>query len=249
MSEIPRDSPLAEVDTFLAGNSIFSRAFYHFGRWLVVGVVRLLTRVSVVGKDNVPRSGAFVLAPVHRSNFDTPLAAAVTRRRLRFMGKDSLWKVPVVKSVLSALGGFPVTRGTADREALSRCIAVLQSGEPMVLFPEGTRQSGPIVESLFDGASYIAVKAGVPIVPVGIGGSENVMRKGSKMIRPHKCYVVVGKPITVDVDENGRAPRSAVRDVTARLQSELQRLFDEAQVLAGTPNVVSGGKSPDATQR
>lgn len=231
-----KDNPLAEVDTFLAGNSTFSRAFYHFGRSLVVAFMVLLTRVKVVGKENVPTSGAFVLAPIHRSNIDTPLAAAVTRRRLRFMGKDSLWKVPVVKSVLSALGGFPVTRGTADREALSRCIAVLQSGEPLVLFPEGTRQSGPIVQNLFDGASYVAVKAGVPIVPVGIGGSENVMRKGSKMIRPHKCVLVVGPPINVEVDENGRAPRSAVRDVTTTLHSELQRLFDEAQACAGTPN-------------
>lgn len=228
---------MADVDTFLAGNSFFSRAFYHFGRSVVVAVMLLLTRVKVVGRENVPRTGAFVLAPIHRSNIDTPLASAVTRRRLRFMGKDSLWKVPVVKSVLSALGGFPVTRGTADREALSRCIAVLQAGDPLVLFPEGTRQSGPVVEELFDGASYIAVKAGVPIVPVGIGGSENVMRKGSKLVRPHKCFVVVGKPIVAETDESGRVPRSAVRDVTKRLHDELQTLFDAAQEMAGTPNV------------
>lgn len=227
---------MADPDTFLAGYSLPSRVFYHFARSLVVAVMAVLTRVRVIGRHNIPREGAFVLAPIHRSNIDTPLAAAVTRRRLRFMGKDSLWKVPVVKSVLSALGGFPVTRGTADREALSRCIAVLQAGDPLVLFPEGTRQAGPVVEELFDGASYVAVKAGVPIVPVGIGGSENVMRKGSKMIRPHKCVIVVGEPIVVDVDQDGRAPRSAVRDVTARLRQELQRLFDEAQLAAGTPN-------------
>ncbi|MEY4251507.1 MAG: hypothetical protein RL691_388, partial [Actinomycetota bacterium] len=71
--------------------------------------------------------------------------------------------------MLSALGAFPVTRGSADREALKRCIAVLEAGEPLVLFPEGTRQSGPIVQPLFDGAAYVAVKAGVPIIPVGIG--------------------------------------------------------------------------------
>ena len=120
-----------------------------------------------------------MLAPVHRSNMDTPFASCVTRRRLRFMGKDTLWKRQPAAWFLSALGGFPVTRGTADREALKRCIAVLQAGEPLVLFPEGERKSGPTVQPLFDGAAYVALKAGVPIVPVGIGGSEAVMPKGA----------------------------------------------------------------------
>jgi 1-acyl-sn-glycerol-3-phosphate acyltransferase len=106
----------------------------------------------------------------------------------------------------------------------------------LVLFPEGTRQSGPIVQPLFDGAAYVAVKAGVPIVPVGIGGSERVMPKGSKMIYPRKCVLVVGEPIIAPMDETGRVPRSAVKDVTSRLYEDLQRLFDEAQRLAGTPN-------------
>ena len=61
--------------------------------------------------------------------------------------------------------GFPVTRGTADREALRRCIEVLEMGEVLVLFPEGERKDGPIVQPLFDGAAYVAAKAGVPIVP------------------------------------------------------------------------------------
>jgi 1-acyl-sn-glycerol-3-phosphate acyltransferase len=202
----------------------------------VVGLTMLVTRTKVIGRHNIPAHGPFLLAPIHRSNVDTPLAAAVTRRRLRFMGKDSLWKVPAIGWIMSALGAFPVTRGSADREALRTCIAVLEQGEPLVLFPEGTRQSGPVVQPLFDGAAYVAVKAGVPIIPVGIGGSEMVMPKGKKMIRPHKCVVVIGEPITAALDSEGRVPRSAVRDVTASLASDLQRLFDEAQRLAGTPN-------------
>lgn len=152
------------------------------------------------------------------------------------MGKDTIWKFRPIGWIVSALGAFPVTRGTADREALKRCIAVLQAGEPLVLFPEGTRQSGPTVMPLFDGAAYVAVKAGVPIIPVGIGGSERVMPKGGKMIYPRKCVVIVGEPIIVPVDENGRVPRSAVRDITQQLSDNLQRLYDEAQQLAGCPN-------------
>ncbi len=227
---------MAEVDSFMAGSSRVSRAFYGVVRAIVIGLVRLVTRVTVVGRENVPVDGAFLLAPIHRSNIDTPLVAAVTRRRMRFMGKDSLWRVRPVGWIVSALGAFPVTRGSADREALRRCVLVLEAGEPLVLFPEGTRQSGPRVMPLFDGAAYVAVKAGVPIIPVGIGGSEGVMPKGSRMIRPRKCVVVVGEPFTATVDEAGRVPRSAVREVTERLSVELQRLYDDAQRRAGTPN-------------
>ena len=227
---------MAEVDTHMAGNSFLSRVFYTLIRGLVVAVCVGYTRARVIGKHNIPKSGPFLLAPIHRSNIDTPLAAAVTSRRMRFMGKDSIWKFKPIGWIISSLGAFPVTRGSADREALKRCISVLESGEPLVLFPEGTRQSGPVVQPLFDGAAYVAVKAGVPIIPVGIGGSEGVMPKGSKMIYPRKCVLVVGEPIVAVADESGRIPRSAVKDITERLTVDLQRLFDEAQRLAGTPN-------------
>lgn len=227
---------MAEVESFMAPPTIGSVVAYKTMRMIVVGASVLYTRTKIVGRHNIPRQGAFVLAPIHRSNIDTPLAAAVSSRRLRFMGKDSLWKVRPIGWLLSALGAFPVTRGTADREALKRCITVLDMGEPLVLFPEGTRQSGPVVMPLFDGAAYIAVKAGVPIIPLGIGGSEKVMPKGKKMIYPRKCVLVVGEPIIAPVDDTGRVPRSAVKELTEQLTTELQRLFDEAQRLAGTPN-------------
>jgi 1-acyl-sn-glycerol-3-phosphate acyltransferase len=149
------------------------------------------------------------------------------------MGKDSLWKKAFPRWALSALGGFPVTRGSADKEALVRCIAVLKAGEPLVLFPEGERKSGPLVEPLFDGAAFVAAKAGAPIVPVGIGGSERVMPKGSRMIHPRKVHVVVGPPITISGADRGRVPREQLTEVTTKLHEELQRLFDRAQARAG----------------
>jgi 1-acyl-sn-glycerol-3-phosphate acyltransferase len=227
---------MAEVESFMAGSSRVSHIFYRLFRALVVGICVAYTRTRVIGKHNIPKNGAFLLAPIHRSNIDTPLAAAVTARRMRFMGKDSIWKFKPIGWIISSLGAFPVTRGSADREALKRCISVLEAGEPLVLFPEGTRQSGPLVQPLFDGAAYVAVKAGVPIIPVGIGGSEGVMPKGSKMIYPRKCVIVIGEPIVATADESGRIPRSAVKDITVQLATDLQRLFNEAQQLAGTPN-------------
>ncbi len=227
---------MAEVDTFMAGQSLLSRLFYKCLRGLVVFISTSYTRTTIIGKENIPQSGAFLLAPIHRSNIDTPLAAAVTTRRLRFMGKDTIWKFGPIGWIISALGAFPVSRGTADREALRRCVAVLEAGEPLVLFPEGTRPSGPVVRPLFDGATYVAAKAGVPIIPVGIGGSERVMPKGSKMIYPRKCVVVIGVPIQTVTNGSERLPRSALKELSGNLSAELQRLFDEAQRLAGSPN-------------
>jgi len=127
------------------------------------------------------------------------------------------------------LGGFPVTRGTADREALRRCVYVLQSGQPLVMFPEGERKSGAVVEKLFDGAVYVAIKANVPIIPVGIGGSESAMPKGSKMVRPARCAMVIGQPILVDSGDGSRTARSSVKVISEELQRSLQTVFDEAQ--------------------
>src|SRR5215210_6178158 len=108
---------MTRVDSFLAGNGVASRAAYQFMRGLCVLVCRGWNRMSIDGRENVPSDGGFVLAPVHRSFLDTPISACVTRRRLRFMGKDSMWKYRSAGWILSALGGFPVTRGTADRQA------------------------------------------------------------------------------------------------------------------------------------
>lgn len=227
---------MSEVESSLSRPTFGSMLSYKIMRSVVVSICVTYTRTKIVGRHNIPRHGAFVLAPIHRSNIDTPLAGAVTSRRLRFMGKDSLWKIRPVGWLISSLGAFPVTRGTADREALKRCIAVLEMGEPLVLFPEGTRQSGPTVMPLFDGAAYVAIKAGVPIIPLGIGGSQRVMPKGKKMIYPRKCVLVIGEPIHAPLDETGRIARSAVKQITNELSVDLQRLFDEAQRLAGSPN-------------
>jgi len=224
---------VSEVDSYLAGNGFSSKAFYQCVRLLVVSILRTYCRMTVEGSENIPKTGPFVLAPIHRSLIDTPIASGCSRRRMRFMGKDTMWKKKPFGWTLSALGAFPVTRGTADREAVLRAIAVLQSGEPLVLFPEGERKSGPIVQPLRDGAAYVACKAGVPIVPVGIGGSERVLGKGKRFMHPGKLVVLIGEPIRPAVAVNGRMPRVEVKEISVQLRSRLQSLFDEAERRAG----------------
>ncbi|MBM3684414.1 MAG: 1-acyl-sn-glycerol-3-phosphate acyltransferase [Actinobacteria bacterium] len=205
------------------------RGFYRIARAVLVGACRAWFRLRVEGSHHLPEHGPVILAPVHRSNLDTPIVAATTRRMLRFMGKDSLWaRSRAIGAVLSALGAFPVARGTADREALRRCQEVLESGQPLVLFPEGTRRSGPIVEDIFDGPAFLALRTGAPIVPIGIAGSEEAQPRGGRWIRPIRVHVVIGAPLVPTVGGGSTTSRRAVRELTATLQEELQRLFEMA---------------------
>jgi len=213
------------------------RWMYVVIRALIHGVCRVYFRLEVRGRENLPAEGAYIVSPIHRSNLDTPVLSAITTRRLRYMGKESLWKSRGLGWLLTALGGFPVQRGTADREALKAGLACIERGEPLVMFPEGTRQFGPEIAEMFDGPAYVACRTGVPIVPVGMGNTEAAMPKGSKFIRPVKMVIVIGRPIEPPpLKESGRVSRKAVHALTTRLGEEIQELFDEAQAVAGHPN-------------
>ena len=210
------------------------RTSYGLVRGAFLGLAKVYFRLEIHGAEHVPAHGPFVLAPVHRSNLDFILVATVRRPRMRYMGKASIWKSKALGRFVSMLGAFPVHRGTADRESLRTCLEVIENGEPIVMFPEGTRRSGDTVENLFDGPAYVAARAGVPLVPVGIGGSDRAMPVGAKMIKPHKVVLVVGPPIHPPPgDGTGRVKRRVVRDLTARLQTEVQGLYDEARRRAG----------------
>jgi 1-acyl-sn-glycerol-3-phosphate acyltransferase len=212
---------------------------YGIVRALLAGVTRLWFRVEIRDGQLIPAEGPFILSPSHRSNLDTPLVGVITTRRLRYMGKESLWKSRFGGWFFTTLGGFPVQRGSADREAMRAAMTVLRRGEPLVMFPEGTRQRGPIIqaENMHDGPAYVACRTGAPIVPVGIAGTEGAMPKGSRAIRPVKVMMVVRPPIHPPVTAEGsRVPRRAVRELSERLRDEIQLAFDEARALAGYPD-------------
>ena len=217
---------------------------YGIVRFLIWLVAKLLWRISFEGLENVPRTGPFVLAPVHRSFVDFGLVSAVTRRRMGYMGKESLWRSKAFGAFITMLGAYPVNRGAPDREALRRTLNILEKGEPLVLFPEGTRRAGPVIEHLHEGAAFVASRAGVPLVPVGIGGSEQALPKGKRLPRPVKIHVIVGEPIMPPpIAEGARHPsRRAVKELTVQLQAVLQDLFDRAQRKAGAQ--VPAGQTP-----
>ena len=210
---------------------------HHFVRLLLEIVIRIYFRLEVHGRSNIPRRGPFILSPIHRSYLDTPVVGAAIWRLMRYMGAEKMWTNRPLGWFLTAMGGFPVQRGSADREALNAALTVVERGEPLVMFPEGTRQSGPVVHEMFDGPAYVSCRTGVPIIPVGLGGTERAMPKGKRFIRPVKMVVVIGTPIQPPPKkESGRVSRNGVREMTARLSEQIQDLFDEAQLRAGSPN-------------
>lgn len=207
---------------------------YRGVRAILRGFTHVYWRIEVDGAGSVPEKGPVIVAPVHRSFMDFVVAAEVTRRKLYYMAKDDLWRSPRLGRLLEALGAFPVNRDGADRLAIERAQAVLERGDALILFPEGTRRSGPLIEELHEGAAFLSARTGAPIVPVGIGGTAEAMPKGSKFIRPVKVHVVVGQPLDPPPrSERGRVPRHQVHELTERLRQELQRLYDDAQGRAG----------------
>lgn len=222
------ESAKQRVATKPGRDTRWNRMLYGFFRQLVGNSLRIYTRGTIEGRDNLP-GGAFVLAPVHRSYIDTPISSWVQVRRMRYLGKDTMWKYGWLGRLFTALGAIPVHRGSIDREALKRCLQALDSGQPLVLFPEGERKDGPTVHPLLDGAAFLAAKAGVPIVPVGIGGSDRAMPRGAKIVYPRRVHVIVGEPFMVETNGHGRATREQLGVATERLHGEIQRLYDAAQ--------------------
>jgi 1-acyl-sn-glycerol-3-phosphate acyltransferase len=224
---------------------------YRIVRTIAVGVSRLYFPGRIVGRENLPDSGPFILAPIHRSYVDWLIVARVSRRRMRYIVKDEVWKSKAVGRLIEVLGAFPVNRSGADREALERCRAVLEGGEALVMFPEGTRRSGPEVAELRDGVAYLSLRTGAPIVPVGIGGSEHAMPRGSSIPRPRRVDLVIGPPISAPLPRPGsdganagskrtRVPRSATIEQSARLRAAIQEVFDAAEASVDGRRLGSG---------
>ncbi len=239
-----RSGPSTGAGGLVAGRAIRpgELRFYAACRVIAVGTSLAAFPGAVQGAEHLPSEGAYILAPVHRSYLDWLIVARVTRRRLRYLVKEEVWKSRAIGRLIELLGAFPVRRGAADREAFETALGVLGGGEPLVLFPEGTRSSGAVIGELRDGAAYLALRARVPIVPVGIAGTERAWPRGRRIPRPGRVRLVVGAPLEPDAflpprdrlpgapDPVGfRIPRSATKKLSLALRDQLQSAFDEAE--------------------
>ena len=238
--------------------SLGNLMFYSTARRLCLLISGPYLRQRIRNRSHLPAEGPVIVAPGgHRSNLDTLLVGMAVRRSPLYMAKDSLFKSRFWSSFIRAFGGFPVARDKLDRRALETAVEVLERGDVLIVFPEGSRQEGPKLQPLFVGVAWLSAKTGAPVVPLGIGGSQKVMPIGKIMPRPHRIRMILGEPMPPPktggsavgssaagesaaggstTGGSARASREARDAFTKNLSAKLQSLFDEAQEWAGTPN-------------
>src|SRR6185295_13080621 len=169
-------------------------------------------RLSRIGREHIPASGPAIIASNHRSFLDPFVIAVMARRPIYFVAKKELFLFhPLVSWLLSSLGAFPIDRGASDQESMATARTILDRGDIVLMFPEGTRIRPGALGRPKRGVGRLALETGAPVVPVAIIGTEAV-RRGWR-IRPHKIRVRVGRALTFpQVQAPSRTLATAVTD-------------------------------------
>ena len=188
-------------------------------------------RTRFIGAENVPVSGA-VLAGNHASYLDPALLWCGAPRPTHFVAKAELWELGWLGWLLDRFWAIPVERGSADRAMISTATELLGRDELVGMFPEGTRGHGGSDElgEAHGGVAFIAMRAGVPIVPVGIAGTDRALPRGAKMPRLTKVVFSYGEPIHPDDFEGGRKERieAMTKELMRRIRVERDRAREAA---------------------
>jgi 1-acyl-sn-glycerol-3-phosphate acyltransferase len=193
-------------------------------------LLKFYFRASRVGLDQIPARGAAIIASNHRSFFDPFVIGTMSRRPIYYVAKSELFRNPLLAWFLSALGAFPVQRGVGDLDAIRTAEQLLERGELVLIFPEGTRtRPGPLGRPR-RGVGRLALESGAPVIPLAINGTEAV-RKGI-LLRPHRVSVIAGHPLRFP-REQPSSPQAA-EAVTAQIWHEVSKLWES---LGGAPAV------------
>jgi 1-acyl-sn-glycerol-3-phosphate acyltransferase len=144
----------------------------------------LLTSRRVEGRQNIPPRGAVIFVSNHIELVDSPLLWTGLGRRVYFMAKNELFNSKIIAFFMTRFGVFPVRKGRADRNALSKAQQVLADGQALLIYPEGMRSHSRKIKLAFHGAASISSRSGVPIVPIGVSGTEQIRGIGWILRRP-----------------------------------------------------------------
>ena len=175
-------------------------------RAVLVPFFLLYFRLQRIGREHLPRTGPLLLAANHRSFLDPFVIGTLVRRPVYYMAKRELFEKRWQAWILNALGAFPVDRGAGDRDAMDTARAILQRGDCVVVFPEGTRTRPGPLGSPRRGVGRLALETGAPVAPVAVIGTDAV-RRGWR-IRPRKVRIRVGRPLLFPTVEQLLAQRS-----------------------------------------
>ena len=156
--------------------------------------------MEIIGIENLPQSGGLIIASNHVSYLDPVVLAASLNRKIYFIAKKEVFKNTFVSFIFKNLNAISVDRGNADILAFKKAINILREEKVLGIFPEGTRSSNGELQELKLGAIKIAMKTGVPILPVGIIGTHKIYPRGIKfpILFKHKIIVKYGAPQYLD---------------------------------------------------
>ncbi len=187
-------------------------------------------RTRFCGVERVPEGGA-ILAGNHVSYLDPVLLWCGSPRPTHFMAKSELWDVPVVGWALPRLLAFPVRRGAADRQAIATATERASAGALIGIFPEGTRQRPGAHDDLGEaneGVAFIAMRVGVPVVPVGIAGTERALPAGARLPRFPRVTVRYGEPVDPSAYTEG-SRKERLEAMTAEVMRRIAAARDDAR--------------------
>lgn len=186
--------------------------------------------VAVLGSPSVTIDPAFdgldgpvIFAPNHLSHADTPVVLAalpseVRKRVAVAAAADNFFTNPVTSSLSALLmGAIPMERTKVARRSLDTAADLLGSGWHVLLYPEGTRSPDGSVQEFKGGAAYLALRCGVPVVPVHVTGTNLVLPKGSRLPRRARCTVTIGAPVVPHDGERARGLTARIHDAVASL--------------------------------
>ncbi len=218
------------MKAFFSPDGLMGKLFFRAVRGFVRIFLFRWFRMRVEGHERLQLKGGVIIAPTHRSNLDGPLVGSSSHRRVRYLGKDSLFRPAAAGWAMRSLGSFPVRRGEADLDAMRVAKEMLDAGECMLVFPEGSRQQGDSIGEIYDGTAWLASKAGTPVVPVGIAGTEVAMPTGSKFPSRVPVTVVVGEVLDPPKAKDGeRVKRSDLKEWTEELRLRLRECQTRAR--------------------
>jgi 1-acyl-sn-glycerol-3-phosphate acyltransferase len=166
---------------------------YWPARWALKAFLLVYFRLRRLGREHIP-DGGVILAANHRSFLDPFAIGACIGRPIYFVAKRELFRRPLIGWFLNCMGAFPVDRGASDEESVATALALLERGQAVVIFPEGTRIRTGSLARPKRGVGRLALESGMPVVPIAITGSERA-RKGWR-IRPVRVHLRCGAPLT-----------------------------------------------------
>jgi len=194
---------------------------YELLRMFFAVLFSIAFRWRTSGTENIPAGGA-IIAANHISLWDPPVVGTAISRKAHFMAKEELFANPVFGWLISKLGAFPVKRGAADRTAIKTALTLLKNGSILVIFPEGTRSKDGKLGTPEAGLALLAVKAGVPVIPAAIFGTNKIFRDGHVL---PKFRIVFGKPILLG---GSTAGKESMETMSTQVMAEISHLLEEA---------------------